>query len=146
MDLVNISVEQNEILRHVSIPTDDCIEHSVAVPEMPALKWYKISSLGFGLEKDRGNANTDSENELLDYAASLFANCNQSFSILCERKNREIVYAIGCAEEIFYANLKKRYVMESKSYQLIDTPGDRVVLSMYKDESRMDYLIKSLNL
>ena len=99
MDLVNISIEQNEILRHLSTPTDDCIAHSIAVSDMPELKWYRISSLGFGFEKDKGNNNAESENELLDYAASLFATCNQPFSILSERKDGEIVYAIGCAEE-----------------------------------------------
>ena len=99
MDLVNISIEQNEILHHLSTPTDDCIAHSIAVSDMPELKWHRISSLGFGFEKDKGNNNAESENELLDYAASLFAACNQPFSILCERKDGEIVYAIGCAEE-----------------------------------------------
>ena len=79
--------------------TDDCIAHSIAVSDMPELKWYRISSLGFGFEKDKGNNNAESENELLDYAASLFATCNQPFSILSERKDGEIVYAIGCAEE-----------------------------------------------
>lgn len=99
MDLINISIEQNDILRHLSIPTDDFIAHSIAVSDMPKLKWYRISSLGFGFEKDKENNNAESENELLDYAASLFATSNQSFSILCERNNGEIVYAIGCAEE-----------------------------------------------
>ncbi len=109
MDLVNIPVEQNEILRHLSIPTDDCIEHSVAVSAMPALKWYRIISLGFGFEKDKGNFNADSENELLDYAASLFATCNQPFSILCEKKEKddEVAYAIGCAEDALAPRLLK---------------------------------------
>ena len=107
MDLINISIEQKEILRHLSIPTDDCIAHSVAVSAMPELKLYRISSLGFGFEKDKGNTNADSENELLDYAASLFATCNQPFSILCERNGREIAYAIGCAEENLAPRLLK---------------------------------------
>lgn len=98
MDLINISIEQDEILRHLDIPIDDCIPHSVAASAMPALKWYRVSSLGFGFEKDKGETNAESENELLDYAASLFATCNQPFSILCERKTGEIVYAIGCKE------------------------------------------------
>ena len=107
MDLINISIEQNEILRHLSTPTDDCIAHSIAVSDMPELKWYRISSLGFGFEKDKGNTNAESENELLDYAASLFATCNQPFSILCERKDGEIVYAIGCEEENLAPRLLK---------------------------------------
>lgn len=107
MDLINISIEQGEILRHLSIPTDDYIVHSVAVSDMPELIWYRISSLGFGLEKDKGNANAESENELLDYAASLFATCNQPFSILCERMAGEIVYAIGCADDNLAPRLLK---------------------------------------
>lgn len=86
MDLINISIEQDEILRHLSIPIDDCISHSVAVSDMPELKWYRISSLGFGFEKDKGNANAESENELLDYAASLFATCNQPFSLFVKER------------------------------------------------------------
>ena len=107
MDLINISIEQNEILRHLSIPTDDYIVHSVAVSDMPALKWYKISSLGFGFERDKGNANADSDNELLDYAASLFATCNQPFSILCEGMAGKVVYAIGCKEDNLAPRLLK---------------------------------------
>lgn len=107
MDLINISIEQDEILRHLSTPIDDCISHSVAVSEMPALNWYRVSSLGFGFEKDKGETNAESENELLDYAASLFATCNQPFSILCERKNGEIVYAIGCKEDNLAPRLLK---------------------------------------
>ena len=107
MDLINISIEQNEILRHLSIPTDDYIVHSVAVSDMPALKWYRISSLGFGFEKDKGNANADSDNELLDYAASLFATCNQPFSILCEGMAGKVVYAIGCKEDNLAPRLLK---------------------------------------
>lgn len=107
MDLVNISVDQNEILRHLSSPTDDYIAHSVAVPDMPELKWYRISSLGFGFEKDKGNINTDSDNGLLDYAASLFATCNQPFAILCERMDGKIVYAIGCKDENLAPRLLK---------------------------------------
>lgn len=98
MDLINISIEQDEILRHLATPIDDCISHSVSVSEMPKLRWHRVSSLGFGFEKDRGETNNESENELLDYAASLFASCNQPFSILCERKTGEIVYAIGCKD------------------------------------------------
>lgn len=99
MDVLNISIEQNEILRHMRPPTDEHITHSISVSDMPELKWYRISSLGFGFEKDKGNSNTESENELLDYAASLFATCYQPFSILCEKKDEEIVFAIGCPEE-----------------------------------------------
>ena len=54
MDLINISIEQNEILRHLSIPTDDYIVHSVAVSDMPALKWYKYLPLVLGLKGIRG--------------------------------------------------------------------------------------------
>lgn len=107
MDLINISIEQNEILRHLSIPINDCIAHSVAVSDMPALNWYRISSLGFGFEKDNGATNAESEHELLDYAASLFATCNQPFSILCERKTGEIVYAIGSKEDNLAPRLLK---------------------------------------
>lgn len=107
MDLVNISIEQDEILRHLSTPIDDYISHSVAVSDMPELKWYRVASLGFGLEKDKGNTSDGSENELLDYAASLFAACNQPFSLLCERMAGEIVYAIGCAEDNLVPGLLK---------------------------------------
>lgn len=107
MELINISIDQDEIIRHMSIPTNDRIFCGFAVSDMPVLHWYKISSLGFGFERDRNGANTDSENELLDYAASLFASCGQPFFLLCERKDGEIVYAIGCQEENFAPRLLK---------------------------------------
>ena len=107
MDLINISIEQDEILRHLSIPFIDSISHSVVVSDLPKLHWYKISALGFGIEKDKGNDSGESENEYLDYAALFFAACNQPFSILCERKNGEIVYAIGCKENNFVPRLLK---------------------------------------
>lgn len=107
MDLVNISVEQNEILHHLSAPTADSIEHSIAVSAMLTLKWYSITSLGFGLEPDKGSVNAESENALLDYAASLFATCDQPFSILCEKKAAKIVYAIGCEDDNLAPRLLK---------------------------------------
>ena len=107
MDLINISVEQDEILRHLSVPTADRFSYRAPVADAPELHWYKISSLGFGFEKDKSDTNVDSENELLDYATSLFANCNQSFSLLCERKDNAIVYAIGCQDESLAIRLLK---------------------------------------
>lgn len=107
MELINISIHQEEILHHLIQPTDDCITHSIAVPDMPELKWYRICSLGFGFEKDNGSTTAESETELLDYAASLFATSNQPFSLLCERKDGEITYAIGCTEESFAPRLLK---------------------------------------
>ena len=107
MELINISINQEEILHHLIQPTDDCITHSIAVPDMPELKWYRICSLGFGFEKDNGSTTAESETELLDYAASLFATSNQPFSLLCERKDGEITYAIGCTEESFAPRLLK---------------------------------------
>ncbi len=107
MDLINISIEQNEILRHLSTPIDERIAHSVSISDTPELKWYRISTLGFGFEKDKGGTNAESENELLDYAASLFATCNQPFSIICERKSGEIVYAIGSKEDNLAPRLLK---------------------------------------
>ena len=106
MDLINISIGQDEISHHLSIPTED-FDHSFAVSDMPELKWHRISSLGFGLEKDKESANAESESELLDYAASLFATCNQPFSILCERTVGKIVYAIGCADDNLAPRLLK---------------------------------------
>ena len=107
MDLINISIEQDEILRHLSIPVADHISFGVAVSDMPKLYWHKISSLGFGFENDKGGAVAESENEFLDYAASLFAACNQPFSLLCERKAGRIVYAIGCKEDNLAPRLLK---------------------------------------
>ena len=40
MDLINISIEQDEILRHLATPIDDCISHSVSVSELPKLRWH----------------------------------------------------------------------------------------------------------
>lgn len=104
MNLVNISVDQNEINRHLSFPLARKLSYSVSAPDMPELSWYKVSSLGFGYEKDKDTANADAEDRLLDYAASLFASCGQPFSILCERDDGGIVYAVGCRE----ANLAPR--------------------------------------
>lgn len=107
MDLVNISIEQHQINRHLSMPTTDRIFHSIAVPDMPTLYWYKISSLGFGFEKDKGTTSSESEDKLLDYAASLFAACRQPFSLLCERKDGGIVYAVGCQDKSLAPRLLK---------------------------------------
>lgn len=99
MELINISVEQHEIDRFRSIPVAERVVHSIAAPVMPALCWYKISSLGFGLERDKGETGSESEDRLLDFAASLFAACRQPFSLLCERREGGIAYAIGCQDE-----------------------------------------------
>lgn len=107
MDLINISVEQHEINRHLSIPTADAVSHSIVVPDMPPLCWFKVSSLGYGFEKDKSGTGSESEDKLLDYAASLFAACRQPFSLLCERKGGSIVYAIGCQDKCLAPRLLK---------------------------------------
>ncbi len=107
MDLINIFVEQKEINRHLSIPAVKNIAHSIVTPTMPMLYWYRINSLGFGFEKDKEGMNSESEERIVDYATSLFAESRQPFSILCERMNHNIVYAIGCQEERLAPTLLK---------------------------------------
>ena len=99
MNLVNVPVEQTDIDKHLSVPVEERVRYSIKPEPMPELKWYKISSLGFGSEADiKGNSNSSGE-ENPDYAASLFAVNGEPFSILCEKNGNDIVYAIGCRDE-----------------------------------------------
>ena len=107
MQLINISVDQKAIDDHLSVPTTDKISHSIDVADMPELHWYKVTSLGFGYEREKNGASADQEDKLLDYAASLFAACRQPFSLLCERKAGHIAYAIGCRDQNLAPRLLK---------------------------------------
>lgn len=98
MDKINITIAQEEINRHLSVPITDQISYHITPKEMPILNWYQVCSLGFGTEKDKGEVNAESESKMLDYAASLFSMCGQPFSILCEKKEQKITYAIGCED------------------------------------------------
>ena len=105
MDYINISIDQNEVDSHLSVPTEKLISHSCEVPVMPELYWHKITTLGFGYEKEKSDS--DSDEKLLDYAASLFAACRQPFSVLCEKKSGSIVYAIGSQDKNLASRLLK---------------------------------------
>ena len=104
MNLINISIGQTDINNHLSTPVPDRMNYSIKPQPMPELYWYRISSLGFGSEADKNGNSANSDNEVTDYSAALFAACSQPFSILCERKEGDIAYAVGCADE----NLAKR--------------------------------------
>lgn len=99
MELINISVKEKEILQNLSVPSGKEFSRSIPVDEMPKLQWSRIAALGFGTETDKGNVNAETENEILNEAASVFSACAIPFSLLCERKNDNIVYAIGFEKE-----------------------------------------------
>lgn len=90
MNLINISIGQTDINNHLSKPVPDRVNYSIKPQPMPELYWYRISSLGFGSEADKNGNSANSDNEVTDYSAALFALHAVNHFLFFVRERREI--------------------------------------------------------
>jgi hypothetical protein len=98
----HFSVNNPALLPQLHAPLIEDLRYAVDFPDMPALEWHQISSLGFGAERDEGNAKPERELGEINAAARLLVSCGKAFSLLCERGHDgdKIAYAIGCPEPL----------------------------------------------